>query len=72
MTVMKKFLVNLPEALREEVDYICIQEHRNRTDLVREALRQYIDRFKRKQMMNMINADAQDVIFSIAQEVENA
>lgn len=43
----KKVLIALPQAMLEEVDFVAQCEHRTRSDLVREALRRYIDNFKR-------------------------
>jgi metal-responsive CopG/Arc/MetJ family transcriptional regulator len=45
----KKVLIALPHGLLEQVDMVAQVEHRNRSDLVREALRRYIDEFKRSQ-----------------------
>ena len=45
----KKVLVALPPGLLEQVDFVAQAEHRNRSDLVREALRRYIEEFKRGQ-----------------------
>lgn len=47
MALPKKVLVALPPGLLQEVDYIAMEEHRTRSDLIREALRRYIDSFKR-------------------------
>ena len=33
--------VSLPPAMLEEVDRVCVAEHRTRSELVREALRVY-------------------------------
>lgn len=44
----KKILIALPPTMLDTVDKIADNEHRTRSDLVREALRQYIDRFKHK------------------------
>lgn len=44
-----KVLVALPSGLLEQVDFIAGCEHRTRSDLIREALRRYIDGFKRNQ-----------------------
>jgi metal-responsive CopG/Arc/MetJ family transcriptional regulator len=43
----KKVLVALPSGLLEQIDYVAQVEHRTRSDLIREALRRYIDGFKR-------------------------
>jgi metal-responsive CopG/Arc/MetJ family transcriptional regulator len=45
----KKVLIALPPAFLEEIDAISHSEHRSRSDLVREALRQYLFNFKKKQ-----------------------
>ncbi len=43
----KKVLIALPPAMLEQVDYIAQCEHRTRSDLIREALRRYLDNFRR-------------------------
>lgn len=43
----KKVLIALPPAMLEQVDYMAKCEHRTRSDLVREALRRYIEVFRR-------------------------
>lgn len=45
----KKVLIALPPAMLEQVDYIAQCEHRTRSDLIREALRRYLDNFRRQQ-----------------------
>jgi metal-responsive CopG/Arc/MetJ family transcriptional regulator len=45
----KKVLIALPPAMLEQVDYIAQCEHRTRSDLIREALRRYLDNFRRAQ-----------------------
>jgi len=45
----KKVLVALPPGLLEQIDFVAQVEHRTRSDLMREALRRYIDAFKRNQ-----------------------
>lgn len=45
----KKVLVALPPGLLEQIDYVAQVEHRTRSDLIREALRRYIESFKRTQ-----------------------
>ena len=42
-----KIMTHLPEGLRDDIDYIAQVEHRNRSDLIREALRRYVAEFKR-------------------------
>lgn len=43
----KKVLVALPPKMLEEIDFVAFDEHRSRSDLIREALRRYIDNYKR-------------------------
>jgi metal-responsive CopG/Arc/MetJ family transcriptional regulator len=45
----KKVLVALPAGLLEQIDFVAQSEHRTRSDLIREALRRYIETFKRAQ-----------------------
>lgn len=45
----KKVLIALPPAMLENVDYIARVEHRTRSDLIREALRRYLDNFRKHQ-----------------------
>lgn len=66
----KKVLVALPPGLLEQIDIIAQCEHRTRSDLVREALRRYVDSFKRSHGPRLaapkiipIDEPIQDVIF---------
>ncbi len=43
-----KILVSLPEKFLEEVDRVAAQEHRSRSELIREALRAYLEVKKSK------------------------
>ena len=49
----KKVLVALPAGLLEQIDFVAQVEHRNRSDLIREALRRYIESFRRNQAPRM-------------------
>lgn len=49
----KKVLVALPPGLLEQIDFVAQIEHRSRSDLIREALRRYIEGFKRTQAPRM-------------------
>ncbi len=49
----KKVLVALPPGLLEQIDFVAQVEHRTRSDLIREALRRYIENFKRTQTPHM-------------------
>lgn len=46
----KKVLIALPPKMLEKVDFISDAEHRTRSDLIREALRRYIDSFDRNRL----------------------
>ena len=56
----KKVLVALPPGLLEQVDFVAQAEQRNRSDLIRESLRRYIQEFNRKQQMHMIKTELRD------------
>lgn len=56
--VPKKVLIALPPAMLIQIDYVAQVEHRTRSDLVREALRRYLDQFKRAQMATSTSGDA--------------
>lgn len=45
----KKVLIAMPPAMLEQVDYISQVEHRTRSDLIREALRRYLENFRKRQ-----------------------
>jgi len=45
----KKILVALPPGLLEQVDHVAVSEFRSRSDLIREALRDRIALFKKKE-----------------------
>jgi CopG family transcriptional regulator/antitoxin EndoAI len=41
-----KVLVSLPEKFLEDVDRVAAKEHRSRSELIREALRAYMEKRK--------------------------
>lgn len=45
----KKILIAMPPAMLEQVDHIAMVEHRTRSDLIREALRRYLQQFEKDQ-----------------------
>ncbi|MBX9770118.1 MAG: ribbon-helix-helix domain-containing protein [Candidatus Obscuribacterales bacterium] len=59
----KKVLVALPQGLLEQIDFVAGVEHRTRSDLIREAMRRYIENFRRTQgpRMSVSNVGAQKV-----------
>ena len=54
----KKFSVSLPAELYEQAEAVRKAEHRTRSELVREALRLYIDRFRRIPVVQPTSQDA--------------
>jgi metal-responsive CopG/Arc/MetJ family transcriptional regulator len=44
----KKVLVAIPAGMLEQIDFVAQVEHRTRSDLMRESLRNYLDGFKRR------------------------
>lgn len=54
----KKVLVAFPPLMLEQIDFIAVCEHRGRSDLIREALRRYINSFKRNQNHVPLNDNA--------------
>ena len=43
----KKVLIALPPAMLDQVDVVANEEHRTRSDLIREALRRYLSAFNK-------------------------
>lgn len=43
----KKVLIALPPSMLDQVDFVAGQEHRTRSDLIRESLRRYLESFRR-------------------------
>ena len=56
----KKVLVALPLGLLEQVDFVAQAEQRNRSDLVRESLRRYIQEFNRRQAQQIVASDVHE------------
>jgi metal-responsive CopG/Arc/MetJ family transcriptional regulator len=48
--VATKVMISFPEAFLKEVDRIAHEEHRSRSELVREALRSYIEARQNRRM----------------------
>ena len=57
----KKVLIALPPAMLEQVDFIAQCEHRTRSDLIREALRRYLDNFRRNQQQSHMTVSTLEV-----------
>lgn len=43
---MRRVMITLPEGFLDEMDMVAQREHRNRSELIREAVRQYMARAK--------------------------
>lgn len=56
----KKILIAIPTRMLEEIDHAAYLEHRNRSDLVREALRRYLEVFKRNQSLLQLNTEVKN------------
>jgi CopG family transcriptional regulator/antitoxin EndoAI len=50
----KKVLVALPSGLLEQIDFVAQVEHRTRSDLIRESLRDYIKKFRAVNPSNVL------------------
>lgn len=48
--MVNKILVSLPEKFLEEVDAVAADEHRSRSELIREALRAYLETRKNRKV----------------------
>jgi len=60
----KKILFSLPEELLAEIDSVAVEEHRSRSELIREATRRYIiDRPGRKRPID--NPEVREAIRSM-------
>jgi metal-responsive CopG/Arc/MetJ family transcriptional regulator len=62
----KKVLVALPPGLLEQIDYVAQAEHRTRSDLIRDALRRYIEQFRRTQPNAAPKGGAKGEVRSVA------
>ncbi|GMA51144.1 CopG family transcriptional regulator [Alicyclobacillus contaminans] len=47
MSNQRRIVVNIPEALLHQVDGIAHQQHTNRSEVIREAMRQYVTERRR-------------------------
>lgn len=55
---MSKVLISMPEQFLHKIDEVAQNENRNRSELIREALRNYINRIKlREKTIAMDNAN---------------
>lgn len=68
MSQLKKVLITVPDALLSEVDSLADSENRNRSELVREAMKMYLHVRKQQQEEQMKKGyqEMADVNLSIA------
>ena len=81
MPASKRIIVTLSEMLLSEVDQVTNLEHKNRSDLVREALQFYVEKRKREvlveQMKNgymemaLINLTLACELFNLEEEIQD-
>lgn len=70
MSQLKKVLITVPDALLSEVDSLADSENRNRSELVREAMRMYLRVRKQQQQEEQMKKGYQemaDINLGIAQ-----
>jgi len=46
----KKILVALPEGMLKELDFIANDEHRSRSDAIRESIRRYANNYRKNKI----------------------
>lgn len=64
----KKVLVALPPGLLEQIDFVAQVEHRTRSDLIREALRRYLDSFRRNQQASVAPIELKKTAIELLRE----
>lgn len=71
----KKILVGLPAQLLNLVDQTATAECRTRSDLVREALRRYVDDYQRKRLVineNILNIQRLENSYAVPTSTGNS
>lgn len=71
MVDSKKIMISLPNSLLEEVDGIVALEQKNRSELIREAMRLYINEKKRRYLREQMRKGYQEMAsinLALAQE----
>jgi len=58
---LKKILVSLPDSLLKEVDTIVSDENKNRSQLIREAMRLYIEHKRKRDIRDQMKKGYQDM-----------
>lgn len=80
MAGLKKILISVPDSLLKEVDSLVCDEKKNRSELIRDAMRLYIDHKKKREIrdqmrkgyqeMSEINLKLAEMCFDIDGEIE--
>jgi len=50
-----KVLVAMPPAMLQQIDFVARTEHRTRSDLIREALRRYLNNFEHDNRLTQVH-----------------
>lgn len=61
MTENKRIMITLPQALLEEVDVMIDIEHKNRSQLIREAMRFYLKEKRKAQLREEMRKGYQEM-----------
>jgi CopG family transcriptional regulator/antitoxin EndoAI len=61
MSELKKILVSIPDTLLQEVDLLVTDEKKNRSELIRDAMRLYIDYKRKRTMKDMMKKGYQEM-----------
>lgn len=51
---LRRIMISLPHSLLEEVDGMVALEHTNRSELIRQAMRQYISARRRRELRDQM------------------
>jgi CopG family transcriptional regulator/antitoxin EndoAI len=51
---LRRIMISLPDSLLEEVDGMVALEHTNRSELIRQAMRQYISARRRRELRDQM------------------
>ena len=61
MSELKKILISIPDSLLQEVDMLVSNEKKNRSQLIREAMRLYIDHKRRREIRDAMKKGYQEM-----------
>lgn len=61
MSELKKILISIPDSLLHEVDLLVCDEKKNRSQLIREAMRLYIDHKRKRYIRGIMKKGYQEM-----------